>query len=133
VPIWRAWRLSSADVLCARSVRGGQAQIGRYGRARSRRARMSDGARIAGSATLRSRQRPVVMCDLVTRRQPPFLESTLLGDTDAVFPGLVGARHRRHGVIATATGCVPTAMSVGYLVLVFTSIVETVPMPWLAT
>jgi hypothetical protein len=31
VPIWRAWRLSSADVLCARSVRGGQAQIGSYG------------------------------------------------------------------------------------------------------
>jgi hypothetical protein len=30
VPIWRAWRLSSADVLCARSVRGGQARIGRY-------------------------------------------------------------------------------------------------------
>jgi hypothetical protein len=33
VPIWRAWRLSSADVLCARSVRGGQAQIGIYGAA----------------------------------------------------------------------------------------------------
>jgi hypothetical protein len=31
VPIWRAWRLSSADVLCARSVRGGQAQIGSSG------------------------------------------------------------------------------------------------------
>ena len=30
VPIWRGWRLSSANVLCARSVRGGQAQIGRY-------------------------------------------------------------------------------------------------------
>jgi hypothetical protein len=33
VPIWRAWRVSSADVLCARSVRGGQAQMGRSVRA----------------------------------------------------------------------------------------------------
>jgi hypothetical protein len=31
VPIWRGWRRSSADVLCARSVRRGQAQIGRFG------------------------------------------------------------------------------------------------------
>ena len=30
VPIGRAWKPSSADVLCARSVRGGQAHIGRY-------------------------------------------------------------------------------------------------------
>jgi hypothetical protein len=28
VPIWRAWKAPTADVLCARSVRGGRAQIG---------------------------------------------------------------------------------------------------------
>jgi hypothetical protein len=38
-------------------------------------------------------------------------------------------RHRRHGVIATPMGPEPTAMSVGFLVLVFTSIVDTVPLP----
>ena len=31
VPIWRAWRRSSGDVLCVRSVRGGQVQIGSSG------------------------------------------------------------------------------------------------------
>jgi hypothetical protein len=34
MPIWRAWRRSPGDVLCARSVRGGSAQIGRYGAAK---------------------------------------------------------------------------------------------------
>jgi hypothetical protein len=42
-------------------------------------------------------------------------------------------RHRRHGVTATPTGKLPTAMSVGCLVLVLTSIVDTVPLPTLAT
>ena len=32
------------------------------------------------------------------------------------------------GVTATATGIGPTVMSVGFLVLVFTSIVDTVPL-----
>jgi Transposase IS116/IS110/IS902 family len=32
--IWRAWRLWSADVLCTRSVRGGQARIGSSGAVR---------------------------------------------------------------------------------------------------
>jgi hypothetical protein len=32
-------------------------------------------------------------------------------------------------VIATPNGAVPTVMSVGFLVLVFTSIVDTVPLP----
>src|SRR5918995_4437822 len=36
-----------------------------------------------------------------------------------------GAHHRRHGVIATLSGCRPTVMSEGCLVLVFTSIVDT--------
>ena len=40
-----------------------------------------------------------------------------------------GCRHRRHGVTATPTGNVPTGMSVGSLVLVFTSIVDTVSLP----
>jgi hypothetical protein len=35
------------------------------------------------------------------------------------------ARHRRHGVIATSIGSVPTAMSVGCLVRVFTSVIDT--------
>jgi hypothetical protein len=30
VPIWRAWQLSFADVLCARSVRVARALIGRH-------------------------------------------------------------------------------------------------------
>jgi hypothetical protein len=37
------------------------------------------------------------------------------------------ARHRRHGVNATPSGNEPTGMSVGFLVLVFTSIVDTDP------
>src|SRR5262245_3334898 len=37
--------------------------------------------------------------------------------------------HRRHGVTDTAPGAAPTGMSVGSLVLVFTSIVETVSLP----
>ena len=36
-------------------------------------------------------------------------------------------RHRRHGVTATLTGADPTVMSVGSLVLVLTSMVDTVP------
>jgi hypothetical protein len=43
------------------------------------------------------------------------------------------ARHRRHGATATPIGNWPTVMSVGCLVLVFTSIVETVPLVLLAT
>ena len=31
VPIWRAWRRSSGDIRCARSVHPDRAQIGRYG------------------------------------------------------------------------------------------------------
>jgi hypothetical protein len=38
-------------------------------------------------------------------------------------------RHRRHGVTDTAPGAAPTGMSVGSLVLVFTSMVETVSLP----
>src|SRR5262249_43682104 len=41
--------------------------------------------------------------------------------------------HRRHGVTATWTGDEPTMMSVGSLVRVFTSIVDTVGLPKLAT
>src|SRR5215208_4261601 len=48
-------------------------------------------------------------------------------------PRVVGARHRRHGVTATPTEPLPTGMSFGFLVLVFTSIVDTVSLPWLAT
>jgi hypothetical protein len=33
VPIWRAWRFSSGEVLCARSVRAVQALIGSSGAA----------------------------------------------------------------------------------------------------
>jgi hypothetical protein len=36
-------------------------------------------------------------------------------------------------VIATWTGCLPTGMSSGSLVLVFTSIVDTESLNWLAT
>ena len=36
--------------------------------------------------------------------------------------------YRRHGVTATPIGPVPTVMSVGSLVLLFTSIVDTVPL-----
>src|SRR5919106_1285524 len=43
------------------------------------------------------------------------------------------ARHLRHGVTATPIGNEPTVMSVGSLVLVFTSIVDTVPLPLLVT
>src|SRR5262245_20381356 len=49
------------------------------------------------------------------------------------------ARYRWHGVTATPTGVVPTAMSVGSFVLVFTSIVDTelplepTPLPALLT
>src|SRR5262245_51657334 len=41
--------------------------------------------------------------------------------------------HRRQGVIATTTGARPTGMSSGCLVLVFTSIVDTVSLSLLAT
>src|SRR5215211_3635354 len=43
----------------------------------------------------------------------------------AVLTSASRARHRRHGVTVTATGLVPTGMSVGFLVLVFESIVDT--------
>src|SRR5262249_61170715 len=43
------------------------------------------------------------------------------------------SRHRRHGGIATVPGDAPTGMSVGSLVRVFTSIVDTVPLWTLAT
>src|SRR5262249_26132674 len=54
VPMWRALRLASADVLCARSVRRGQSQIGRCGRPPSSRARAADTARIAASGAMES-------------------------------------------------------------------------------
>jgi hypothetical protein len=41
VPIGRAWQRSSADVLCARSVRGGQAQIGRSERLQAEDSRVT--------------------------------------------------------------------------------------------
>ncbi len=47
-----------------------------------------------------------------------------LRGTKAVLPS---------GVTATPLGIVPTVMSVGFLVLVFTSIVDTVPLPSLVT
>jgi hypothetical protein len=49
VPIGRVGAAMSGDVRGARSVRGGQAQIGRYGRPRSSPARVKGRARIAGS------------------------------------------------------------------------------------
>src|SRR5262245_63422425 len=45
----------------------------------------------------------------------------------------VDAHHRRHGVTATPNGLTPTGMSSGCLVRVFTSIVDTVPLPVLVT
>src|SRR5262249_30618821 len=41
--------------------------------------------------------------------------------------------HRRQGVTARLSGCVPTGISVGFLVLVLTSIVDTVSLCTLAT
>src|SRR5262245_14164202 len=41
--------------------------------------------------------------------------------------------HRRHGVTATPSASVPMVMSVGFLVLVVTSMVDTVPLPLLTT
>src|SRR5262245_2698958 len=48
-------------------------------------------------------------------------------------PRVVGVRHGRHGVTATPVGVEPTVMSAGFLVLVFTSTVETVPLSVLVT
>src|SRR5262249_60975206 len=46
---------------------------------------------------------------------------------------LIPRRHRRHGVTASTNGFEPTVMSVGSLVRVATSIVDTVSLPLLAT
>src|SRR5262249_61199394 len=46
---------------------------------------------------------------------------------------LIARRHRRHGVTASTNGFEPTVMSVGSLVRVATSIVDTVSLPLLAT
>jgi hypothetical protein len=96
----------------------------------------------ASSSTARRSQASVVASTSSPPATTPpptaIASSTAARERNRQWPGdttpcslRVGARHRRHGANATPNVNAPTVMSMGFLVLVLTSIVDTVsPLKW---